>query len=102
MTLRYRFTSLESGTELLLPVGVKKCKIYTQNVSVIVTELGLITPSSVTTATHIEFPIINGKSPSKFTVSSVSGNGTPVLEILIEELGGAPDPDYFDLTGLQE
>lgn len=45
----------------------------------------------------IEFPIIAGKSPNTFTISYWDANAT-VLYILINELGGVPDPNYFSDT----
>lgn len=43
-----------------------------------------------------EFPVINGKSPSKLTLGSgfVSGN---TIEIFISEYGGIPSDDYWEL-----
>lgn len=44
-----------------------------------------------------EFPIINGKSPSRFTLYA---SETPVsMYVIIEEFGGEANPNYFKEDG---
>lgn len=45
--------------------------------------------------THLEFPIIDGKSPCVFKFRNY-GTGGLYLNIVVEELGGIADPDYFN------
>lgn len=47
--------------------------------------------------TSFEFPIIDGKSPNTFTIEYWEASAT-TLHILINELGGIPDPNYFSDT----
>lgn len=42
---------------------------------------------------HYEFPIINGKSPSKFKLVNNSDEDITVT-VVIEQFGGLPDEDY--------
>lgn len=54
--------------------------------------------SSVTAGgNHIEFPIINGKSPCTFTFRTYSGSTSGTnINLFVEELGGVADPNYFE------
>lgn len=70
-------------------------KVNTANVSL--TELGTIASAGFNMVEDISFPIINGKSPSVFTINNWA-DGAVSLEVLIEEIGGIPDPNYFSDT----
>lgn len=60
-------------------------------------ELGSIGNHTMNISVPFEFPIIDGKSPNTFTIDYWS-NETKLLYILISELGGIPDPNYFSDT----
>lgn len=43
---------------------------------------------------ELEFPIVDGKSPNTFNFMAL-GTGTCTTSIIIKELGGDPDTNYF-------
>lgn len=96
MQLRYVFekSSYPLNSTITLPYGVKKIKIKS-NGGATFKELGYISAKSINECVSICFPIVNEKSPNTFTVSYWSDT-TDQIEIFIEELGGRPDPDYFN------
>lgn len=91
MKLYYNF-SLKSSETFELPVGIKKIKIRSATKATYILELGYISTVAINQCVDIEFPIINGKSPCKFTNT---GSEDVVLHVLISEIGGIPDPNYF-------
>ena len=91
--LFYQF-KLGNNEVIILPVGVKKMKIRNISVGSTIVELGTIGTSPMNQCVDIEFPIVNGKSPCKFT--SIGDNNT--YQLLITEVGGIPDPNYFTDT----
>jgi hypothetical protein len=88
--LLYTF-KLNNNESIILPVGVKKMKIRNISTGSTIIELGTISSSPINQCVDIEFPIVNGKSPCKFT--SIGDGNT--YQLLITELGGTPDPNYF-------
>lgn len=77
-----------------MPYGVREVKIYTNGGPVTIKEIGAVLTSSVSGATPIKFPIIDGKSPNVFHIDYWSET-TRSVEFLIMELGGITDPNYF-------
>lgn len=72
-------------------------KIKCDRGSVTILEIGGISSQPFNVCTAIEFPIINGRSPNTFTLTYI-GDDTTSVEILLQELGGIPDPNYFSHT----
>lgn len=99
MKLVYTFnkSTHPQGSKITIPFGIKKMKIKTDVGSATILEIGGISGQQFNVCTPIEFPIINGKSPNTFTLSYLGSNTTNV-EILLQELGGIPDPNYFSDT----
>ena len=99
MKLLYTFnkSTYPQGSKITIPFGIKKMKIKSDRDSVTISEIGGINQQSFNMSTPIEFPIINGRSPNTFTLAYLGSNTTNV-EILIQELGGIPDPNYFSDT----
>lgn len=84
------------SVELIIPIGVKSCKMRAGN-NVFVGDVGVCSTSGINVAPDIKFPIIDGKSPCKFKISQTSGATTPTtFYLLITEIGGLPNPDYFN------
>lgn len=75
-------------------LALKKMKIRNISVGSTFLELGTIGTAPINQCVDIEFPIVNGKSPCKFT--SIGENNT--YQLLITEIGGTPDPNYFSDT----
>lgn len=99
MQLLYTFnkSTHPQGSKITIPFGIKKMKIRFDVDGGSISEIGWITAQPFNTSTPIEFPIINGRSPNTFTISYLGSNATNV-EILLQELGGIPDPNYFSDT----
>lgn len=57
-------------------------------------ELGSVGTEPFNIGYPYEFPIIDGKSPNTFTIEYWDPNAK-LLRILITEIGGIPDPNYF-------
>lgn len=85
---------LDNGGELILPVGVKQAKIRCDPTSTIL-GVGICNTATFNVANSINFPIVNGKSPCKFR--NLASNAT-TFQIVVEEIGGIPDPNYFEDT----
>lgn len=99
MKLIYTFekTKYPIGSKITVPFGIRKMKIKCDRGSATLREIGGISSQPFNVCTAIEFPIINGKSPNTFTLSYLDANTTNV-EILLQELGGIQDPNYFTDT----
>ena len=69
-------------------------KIRSSAQTPIITGIGPIGTTAINACTSLEFPIINGTSPNTFT-TTFGGMETLTIYVLVEELGGIPDPDYF-------
>lgn len=96
MRLLYFETAEPSSVaSIVLPFGVKKCKIRAGAGTLPVTGLGVVSAGAFNTLGDYTFPIINGLSPNTFTFNNTSTTATQ-LYVLVEELGGLPDPDYFN------
>lgn len=96
MRLLYFETAEPSSVaSIVLPFGVKKCKIRAGSGTLPVTGLGVVSSGAFNTLVDYTFPIINGLSPNTFTFNNTSTTATQ-LYVLVEELGGLPDPDYFN------
>lgn len=96
MKLLYQINVPTTGfAELIIPIGIKSCKMRA-GYNVTVEDVGVCSTAGVNTLPDINFPIINGKSPCKFKISQTSGGQTTtIFYVLITEIGGIPDPDYF-------
>lgn len=96
MQLLYKFnkSTHPQGSKITIPFGIKKMKIRFDVDGGSISEIGWITAQPFNSSTSIEFPIINGRSPNTFTLSYL-GSNTSNVEILLQELGGIPDPNYF-------
>lgn len=96
MKLLYVFNKVDfpSGSKIFLPIGIKKIKIRGNAGACSIKELGYISASPINSLPSMEFPIINGKSPNSFTIANWTNEAIDV-NILVEELGGIPDPNYF-------
>lgn len=77
-----------------LPFGVKKCKLRCGKDSIAIIGIGPVASTAWSSMTDFEFPIVNGYSPCAFTTRN-SGAESITINILVEELGGLPQPDYF-------
>lgn len=99
MKLLYTFnkSTYPEGSKITIPFGIKKMKIKCDRDGVTIAEIGWINAQSFNVIEPIEFPIINGRSPNTFTILYLGSNTTNV-EILLQELGGIPDPNYFSDT----
>lgn len=99
MKLLYAFYKSEfpNKSKVTLPVGIKKAKFMFLGGYCTIAELGSIGSQPMNLSVPFEFPIIDGKSPNTFTIDYWESNAT-VLYILINELGGIPDPNYFSDT----
>lgn len=97
MILRYIFkkSSYPEQSTITLPYGVKKIKIKANGKGASLKELGYLAGDNVNTSVSICFPIVNEKSPNTFTISYWSDDADQI-EIFIEELGGKPNPGYFN------
>lgn len=95
MKLLYSATIEPSGNKTLtIPFGVKRCKMRSSAQVPIIIGVGPIASGTFNSVTEFEFPIINGKSPNTFT-TSYAGTDTISIYLLVQEIGGLPDPDYF-------
>lgn len=94
MKLLYSAEITARNKTLTLPFGVKRCKMRSSAQTPIITGIGPIGTTSINACTSLEFPIINGTSPNTFT-TTFGGTETLTIYVLVEELGGIPDPDYF-------
>ena len=95
MNLLYSATIEPSGNKTLtVPFGVKRCKMRSSTQVPVIVGIGPISSSAFNTITDFEFTIINGQSPNTFT-TSFSGTETITIYLLVEEIGGTPDPEYF-------
>lgn len=96
MKLYYTITVPTTGSVTLqIPYGISSCKMR-MGTNGMVENVGFVSSAGVNQTTDIKFPIINGKSPNTFKISQT---GTPeavtTFYLLITELGGIPDPNYF-------
>ena len=91
MKLLYTISVPTSGSVTLqIPYGISSCKMR------MVENVGFVSSAGVNQTTDIKFPIINGKSPNTFKISQTGSPETvTTFYLLITELGGIPDPDYF-------
>lgn len=96
MKLLYTISVPTSGSVTLqIPYGVSSCKMR-MGTSGVVENVGWISSVGMNDANDIKFPIINGKSPNTFKVTQTGTAETSTnFYLLITELGGIPDPDYF-------
>lgn len=99
MKLLYAFekSKYPVGSKITLPVGIKKAKMMFLGAYCSIKELGSVGNQPLSLCVPYEFPIIDGKSPNTFTMEYWESNAT-VLYILITEIGGIPDPNYFSDT----
>ena len=88
--LSYEFVVRE-GYEILFPFGIKKMRFRSAN-NIKANFFGLI---NTTDYNDFEFPVINGKSPNYFKFKMIEGVVGSGVAVLIEEIGGVPDPSYF-------
>ena len=94
MKLLYSAEITARNKTLTVPFGVKRCKMRSSAQTPIITGIGPIGTTAINACTSLEFPIINGMSPNTFT-TTFGGTETLTIYVLVEELGGIPDPDYF-------
>ena len=94
MQLLYSAEITSRNKTLTVPFGVKRCKMRSSAQTPIITGIGPIGTTAINACTSLEFPIINDKSPNTFT-TTFGGPETLTIYVLVEELGGIPDPDYF-------
>ena len=99
MKLLYSFTKEKYPrlSFISLPYGLKKIKIKVDSGIVTIANIGNIGSTNINLLTDLQFPIIDGKSPNTFKILYWSDN-TKEIQIFIEEIGGVPDPNYFDDT----
>lgn len=99
MKILYTFnkSTYPQDSKITIPFGIRKMKIKCDIGSATINEIGGISSQPFNVCTAIEFPIINGRSPNTFTLSYLDDN-TNNVEILLQELGGIPDPNYFSDT----
>lgn len=99
MKLLYGFNKsvYPNGSKVTLPVGIKKAKFMFLGGYCTIKEVGSIGNHPMNISIPIEFPIIDGKSPNTFTIDYWDTNAK-ILYILIAEIGGIPDPNYFSDT----
>lgn len=93
MKLLYSAEITASNKTLTVPFGVKRCKMRSSAQTPIITGIGPIGTTAINACTSLEFPIINGTSPNTFT--TFGGTDAITIYVLVEELGGTPDPEYF-------
>lgn len=94
MNLLYSANIEPSGNKTLtVPFGVKRCKMRSSAQVPVIVGIGPISSSAFNTITDFKFPI-NGQSPNTFT-TSFGGTETITIYLLVEEIGGTPDPEYF-------
>lgn len=74
--------------------GVKKLAVATSG-ALVLNNIRIIAPGYV-----IEFPDIGGSLPCVFTLNAKAEN--TIYSISVVEYGGQPDPDYFNITGVDE
>ncbi len=101
MRLLFNFMQKKYPThsKITTPVGIKKMKIKGPNGGATVSELGYIASNAINMTQSIEFPIINGTSPNEFTITYWPNEDEKnAIEILVEEIGGIPNPNYFSDT----
>ena len=96
MKLVYTIVVPTSGSVTLqIPYGVSSCKMR-MGANGIVENVGVVSSVGMNQITDIKFPIINGKSPNTFKISQAgSPETTTTFYLLITELGGIPNSDYF-------
>lgn len=96
MLLRFTFNkeSFPKGSSISVPYGLKKIKLKVDTGLATIRELGNIGGGYVNNVNSIEFPIVDGKSPNTFDILYWA-DSTKEIEIIVEELGGIPDPNYF-------
>lgn len=102
--------SIQNPYVVELPAPVKKIilRVNTSSASLMgynVTDSNMVTTVNISTisinqAMPLEFPIIRGFSPNTLLIVNVGA--TLNLQVVIEELGGKPDPDYWykDMNGI--
>lgn len=95
----YRFNKINLKDVLSIPVAIKKCRFYISANSGSLLTLNnyivLARTSVMANSFPFEFPYkIN--SPCEFTVTYSNLEENAFLIVLIDELGGTPDPYYFD------
>ena len=60
-------------------------------------------PVPVNTLFELEFEEIGASLPCTLQINkSGTGSGNLVIAVLIEEFGGVPDPDYWNIIGVDE
>ena len=96
MKLFYPISVPTTGSvELIIPIGIKSCKMRAGS-NVLVENVGVCSNAGVNVTPDIKFPIIDGKSPCKFKISQAgTSEAATTFYVLITEIGGLPDPDYF-------
>ena len=99
MKLLYTFKKEKypKASIISVPYGLKKIKIKVDGGIAIIDNIGSISSTNVNVLNDLQFPIIDGKSPNTFKIIYWSDSAT-ALQIFIEEIGGVPDPNYFDDT----
>ena len=67
------------------------------------TEANANLPVPVNTLFELEFPEFGASLPCTLQINkSGTGSGNLVIAVLIEEFGGVPDPDYWNIIGVDE
>ena len=96
MKMYYTINVPATGSVTLqVPYGISKCKMRI-GTSGVAENVGWISSVGMNDTSDIKFPIINGKSPNTFKVSQTGNSeSATTFYLLITELGGIPDPDYF-------
>lgn len=74
--------------------GVKKLEVTT-TATFIINDIRVIQPGRV-----LEFPAIGASLPCVFTTNFITENSS--YSVRVVEYGNQPDPDYFNITGVDE
>lgn len=94
----YTRTMLASGNKITLPTSFKKVRIFqtgwTESQYCTLAQAGRIDANNP--VLEIEVPVIAGRSPITFDVTTVGGT-PPSLKFLIEEIGQTPDEKYWEI-----
>lgn len=98
----YTRTLIASGNKITLPASFKKVRIFqtgwTESQYCVLSQAGRIDANNP--ALEIEVPVIAGRSPITFDVTSVGGT-PPSLKFLIEEIGQEADENYWKIESVE-
>lgn len=93
------FTNLVANDIAVIPVGAKAIKYRTSSSGSNIDFGAIISSSSVALndSTEVVFPIVKNMSPNSFKIVTVGSSAENTsLTIIVNELGGTPDPYYFE------